>query len=428
MTIKSENNIFKNTVHLLTILMVVWLITPYFYRNVPLIVGLILIVIWIFIAGLSTMNKEIRIPKYFMYSFIYLGIILSYRILGLSSAAWGNYVKLIIFFFFSWVYFYYKKNMDTRKQTQLINIGIFISIINVWSNIYLLYLYPNASVELNFSRMFYNTNVGGTMFSFYSVLLVVLFLVTNSDLKNKKIKLLYILSMISLFIYILQAARSISIFVLLVAISLYFYNKLSVIKNRVERVLYKVFIIMLSFIFLINLVNILIILNNYIGIDRITVRINAIIATLSGGGSEQAVSLLSRLQLYELSITTFFSSIENFIFGVGYHTTEQLSTGWLFNIGVGNHSEVLDIAARYGLIGLLPIFMFLHRFFRYVQYDIQIKDIYNFKLIGIIFLIYSILNNSFDPSLGVLVFLIIPLYFTRMENIKEKKMGETDAV
>jgi hypothetical protein len=421
--IKIEKNILKNVVHLLSILLIIFSTTPYLRRNISLYVSAILVVIWVIVAGLSAIKKRITIPKYFIYSNIYIGLILCYLFIGLSTAALGNYFNLLMFFFFSWVYYYYIKNIDHKKQVQLINIGVILSIINVISNIYLLYIFPNASVELNYSKIFFNTNVGGTTFSFYCLILLIFFLVIRDNLKSNRLKLLNALIIIASIIYILQAARAISVFLMLFSISLFFYTKLTVNKIRSERVLYTTFFIILSFILLLNLNNILIILANHIGNERLELRINTIIWALSSGRSEEgiSISILTRVDLYKLSITTFFSSIKNFLFGVGYHTSENMSTSWLFNVGIGNHSELLDTAGRYGLIGILPLGMFFYRFMKYIKKNIHRKDFQKLKLIGFIFFIYSILNNSLDPSVGVLILLIIPLYFTN-KNIAVKEL------
>lgn len=111
---------------------------------------------------------------------------------------------------------------------------------------------------------------------------------------------------------------------------------------------------------------------NSISTDRIAIRINALNYYLQYGDAVGAgSSMATRSELMHRSLNTFSDSYVNVLFGVGDHR----------GIGspVGNHSEILDVLARYGIIGFTIVFIMFKRLFMYWYRLLDFNKKYNIK-------------------------------------------------
>ena len=404
------NSGLKSILHFLTILIIIWSLTPFCRRNISIIFIVALIVLWVVFAFLLKAKNNIKVPIHIFFSIAWLLLIFSYRFIGFSNAAWGNYFNQLLFFMFVWIGDYYIRNMGEYYCTRIFQYTMIIAVINIIHNIYLLFLYPNASVELNFSDIYNGTNIGGTTFSLFTLILLCILLIIIADNSKNLKKWIYMALGTMCVVYIFGAARAIATVFLIITVGIYLYMKLIYKKKQREKMLYVMLSIFLIFLLFINTEYFLRMISSKIGNDGLAIRLNAMANAFSGNISGQDVALLGRLELYKLSISTFFASFKNFIFGVGYHTTTNLSTSWLYTTGVGNHSEFLDLAARYGIIGVLIIYNFFRSFIKNLKKYNQSYYCFKGNIVWIIFLSYSFVNNTFDPSIGALIFLIFPLY------------------
>jgi len=391
-------------------LIIIWTLTPFCRRNISAIFIAALIVIWMAFAFLLKAKSITKVPIHMFFSIAWLLLIFSYRFIGFSDAAWGNYFNQLLFFMFVWISNYYIKYMGEYYCKRIFQYTMIIAVTNIIHNIYLLSLYPNASVELNFSDIYNGTNVGGTTFSLFALILFCISLIIIADNSKNSKKWIYMALGAMCVVYIFEAARAIAVVFLIITVGIYLYMKLIYKKKQREKMVYIMLSIVLIFLLVINLESFLRIISSKIGNDALAIRLNAMANAFSGNISDQDVTLIGRLELYKLSISTFFASFKNFIFGVGYHTTNNLSTSWLYTTGVGNHSEFLDLAAKYGLIGVLIIYNFFRSFINNLKKYNQSYYYFKGNIVWIIFLSYSFVNNTFDPSIGALIFLMFPLY------------------
>jgi hypothetical protein len=211
-------------------------------------------------------------------------------------------------------------------------------------------------------------------------------------------------------IYIFEASRAITILFLIFTIALFLLKKITLNKKNSDITIYIMFIIIIISLLLLSAEYWLTLIADNVDNERIAERLIAMANYFSNTVSDNDVSLTGRLDLYKLSISTFLKSFKNFVLGVGYHTTNKQTIDWLYQIGVGGHSEFLDLAAKYGIIGLLIIYSFFQSFladfkkYYYTKHDLE------HYIIWIVFLLFSIVNNTFDPSVGVLIFMGFPIY------------------
>lgn len=416
------NNIIKTILHLLTVIIIVWTLTPYLNRNIHITYVIPLLFLWVTLVLMLTVNlkRNLKIRKSIFYSVGWLLLIIGYRVIGFSNAALGNYFNEILFFMFLWIGIFYTNHMSNRYRKQLFNFAIIVAIINVVHNIYLLALFPNASVELNFSEIYNATNVGGTVFSIFTLLFFCLVINISINSKNIIERYIYILLGFICIIYIIQSSRATVLFFLMMTIFLFIYSKIISDKKYIENVIYSVLLFIVIFLLIVNINYLLTILINIIDNDRLEIRLEAIVNSFSGAFSENDIALSGRIELYKLSIFTFLGSINNFIFGVGYHTTTDWSIESIMLTGVGNHSEFFDLAARYGVIGIVLIYNIFNHFMK----NLKKEDGNSFKdrIVFFIFMFYSFVNNTFDPSIGVIIFLMYPIYLKNRDvNIRNLK-------
>jgi hypothetical protein len=407
-----EINILKKIVHFLTIVIIIWSMTPFCRRNISIIIMVAIIVLWMSFALLLQIKNIVamKIPKYIFFLFVWLLMIFSYRFIGFSDAAWGNYFNELLFFMFVWIGDCYIKYMGEYHCQRIFLYTMIIVVVNIIHNIYLLSIYPNASVMINYSDIYNGTNVGGSTFSLFALILFCILLICFTDNTKKTRKWIYAISGVMCVLYILLAARAITVMFLVIAIGMYLYMRLTANKKPREKIIFALFLIVLIFLGSFGIGNLLKMVGSIIGNDRLTERLNAMANVLLGYDSDDNLSLTGRVELYKLSISTFLSSIKNFTIGVGYHTSTDLSLSWLFSVGIGNHSEFLDLAARYGLIGVLIIYNFFGSFISCLKKYNQLHRYFKSNIVWIIFLSYSFVNNTFDPSIGVLIFMMLPIY------------------
>lgn len=143
---------------------------------------------------------------------------------------------------------------------------------------------------------------------------------------------------------------------------------------------------------------------NSISTDRIATRINALNYYLQYGDAVEAgSSMATRSELMHRSLNTFSDSFVNVLFGVGDHR----------GIGspVGNHSEILDVLARYGIIGFSLVFIMFKRLFMYWYRLLDFNKRVQYQVLAIltIFIARNFWGFSLTSAISILLFLYMPL-------------------
>ena len=114
-----------------------------------------------------------------------------------------------------------------------------------------------------------------------------------------------------------------------------------------------------------------------------------------------------------LSIQTFFSDIQTFLFGIGEHPS---NVEILKNYGIGAHSAVFDNLPEYGLFGAIAMFVIFKK-----QYDlsygrwVDCKNYLFAKLIFIVWVINCCLNNTMQINFLMLIYIVVPVLLLEKE-------------
>ncbi|MDV2582164.1 hypothetical protein [Alkalibacillus haloalkaliphilus] len=125
------------------------------------------------------------------------------------------------------------------------------------------------------------------------------------------------------------------------------------------------------------------------------------------------LSLFNRLDLISLSIQTFLT---NPLLGVGYSYSYEAPLA--FENGIGNHSEVFDSLAKFGLLGSIPYFFIYY-------YGIKANLNNNHAIMVLAYIIVIITLAVFNPfrffHANLVIFLVIPSFLFLYKKRVEKK-------
>lgn len=144
--------------------------------------------------------------------------------------------------------------------------------------------------------------------------------------------------------------------------------------------------------------------------ERITIRIKALLEDKSGSSNSE---YLGRFDLVLVSLKTFVSRIDTFVFGIGYHTGDK------YMQVIGQHALFPDYLARYGCLGL--IFVILFFIFSYKVFvsnkESNMNKNYARAILFVIFFM-TFIGNPFRAEIAISSFMFIGLLFSK--NKKEK--------
>ena len=407
---------FKYYNFLLTNIFIIIFFTPFLSRNFSNLLILVLLSLWFITAFLSVYPKSIKLSIIFGLIFSWILMTIIYRILGLSTTSWGNVFIQPIIFFPILIYYLYVNFMKKKYLDFLLKNIFLIGLINIISNLYLNIIYPNASVLLNYTDRYKNTNVGGTEFTLFALLYFLI--VIYKLFKKFSFKLLIVALICSL--YIIISGRFITIAFLIIGIVIMFIQNRLQGKNLKQKLLFTISSILVAgLIYFLGDYVLQLVLSNISYDNRLYFRISEIRNILYSVSSINS-NISIRISLNITSSRTFLSSFENLIIGVGEHDYIDINTA--LNFGVGKHSEIFDLLAQYGMIGFIILFSLVRVFYirhikKFIKTNTKEKLI---KQIFIIFILYSLFNNSLFTLNTVIIFLYMPLILIK-ENLGYKK-------
>ena len=380
-------------------LYVIFCFTPILSKDFN--IGLILVVLWFFFLVLNrgaryTLIKSTTNTLLFSW-FVY---ILFLKAIGYSTAGWGIYFRIIMFFFPFIVYNVFVYHATFKEKKRLLIFSILLIFLNLLNNLYLNYKYPGITRELNFSEesIVSSLNIGNTIYSLnwllFAILMTWLFL-------YRGYKLISFSMLICALLYPFLAEKTTAIFIMLLAIYFmlvnYFINGKA--SNGSSKMPFYLFIIsiMVAPFFLVGIIG---------SLDSFAIKMRLI----SLINLDTASIHFERIRLAELSLNTFFN---NPIIGVG-HILPNIAGGdfsEIYKYGIGSHSELMDHLARYGLIG------FIFYLITYRQYKKSLANLRGYaefrsliNTILVCFFVFSFLNNSFTSFIGCFMFLVVPLF------------------
>lgn len=337
--------------------------------------------------------------------FLYIALIFVYKLIGYSSAEWGNYMHQLSFFIPMLLMFLIPDLLSNRQKTLLWWLVLAVMVFNIADNIYLSILYPSLNSVSRFyqdEEFLASINAGGSPFYTFSLLFfnVCFFVFLNS---KKKIKYAALVAAVISAIYILGFClkASVVVYFLLSLFLQYFAYRTS---NRF------LFFFVIGFTAILGIAVITVFQDSIVDFiisvspdERLTARL---VTLIDAENAEADISIATnRTSLYLLSVETWLSDISNFLFGIGDHRAAFGAKA----TGIGQHSDLLDSLARYGLLGLMLLVTIFKNFIKYLltlfgkQYKLQLVTIF------VILIMCGLTKGIFLPGVGCVMFLLLPL-------------------
>lgn len=336
----------------------------------------------------------------------YITLAVLYKFVGYSSASWGNYKNQFLFFLPMLLLLVMKYKLSDQYSRYLWWMMVIIMTFNIVDNIRLSILYPQLN---NVSRFYLDEdflasiNAGGTSFYTFSLFFfnVCFFVFLNTKKRLIKFASLTVAIISSIYILFYCLKGSVVVFYLLSIVLQFFAYKT---KNTT------LFFMVLGY-SAIGMVIALVFFQEEIVDFIISVspgeRLTTRLVTLVDADNEEAntFTVTGRTNLYLMSIETWLSNILNFFFGIGDHRAAFGAAA----TGISQHSDLLDTLARYGLLGLIPIFLTFKYYFKYILSLFDKK--FKLQLITIFFILilFGVVRGIFNAGLGCTMFLLLPL-------------------
>ena len=363
--------------------------TPYLDYNVSNAVKLFLFILWLlstaFIHVFTGREKGFNIVVGFS---IFLALQLLYSIIGVSRELVFFLANCHIYVIpVSIVYIYHYYNPREIKFLWIFLVIIFG--VNLLDNIWMGMTQGEMVFRNTEERL--ATNAGSTSFVVGSTLLIPILYIATRKSQKRKTKIYLSLYTIALLYYIsFLNTRATSLIVFLFIVLGYFLIEISREKPLSRtHLLFRLILILICVLFFASSV-----LNFFLDVFSDNVRMLSRIEDLSYIMSEGDLSQLDEGSLYirsilwMASINTFFGSFHNFLFGVG-EVAMEMDVYSLLSHGVGNHSEFFDLAARYGIVGVLIFYYIIKntwRFFVGLTKDEKMKNYLYVFLLGVLFM------------------------------------------
>ena len=137
--------------------------------------------------------------------------------------------------------------------------------------------------------------------------------------------------------------------------------------------------------------------------SRLSSRLVTLINFDSDYGSTSSIS--ARENLWMISLKTWFSNVSSFLFGIGDHYTTDSPE----KTGIGQHSELIDSFARYGVIGMLLIYYILKNSFKYINTIFEKKYQLQIYTVFIIYIMCGFTKKIFITNIACVIFIFLPL-------------------
>lgn len=363
------------------------------------------IIISIYLLGVTTKSYvRNRVGFVFIFAF-YIIITASYRILGISDDSWGNSMHEY-FFFCSYIITILLVAFSSEKQIKWAYwLFVLIMAINIADNIALSIMFPQLrEYSASFDEdTLASLNAGNSSFYTFSLFYfnVLFFVFLNTSRKGIKLISLFFSTLAAVFIigYCNKGSTVVYLF-----LSLFFQYFMRKAKSEKKFIITAVFLTFFGLIIVKVFNNELIqLINAVIPSERLSTRLITLINPHSSYANEDAMT--GRSDLYLLSLKTWIDSPKNFLFGVGdiRDTTEA------FSLGVGQHADLLDTLARYGVVGGFLVISILIIFFKNIISFFDGSYRSQLLLIVGIFIINGCTKAVLMPEVGAALFILLPL-------------------
>ncbi len=341
-------------------------------------------------------------------AFIYFIIIFFYKFLGISLATWDIAAGYFGYLFAITISLISIQIFNDRVLKIIEFTFIVVTIAGI------IYVTKQGLYNLTFMDVEEAISQENAAYSSLIMLFSGICFIAILNYQNKKYKIVYAIALIlaiNVNLSILQRGTNVIFTFAMIFLILYFRK----IKERnFSKRIILIFLVCGVIYFTGAIIPILEMFINLIPSERVASRLESIIIFFqTKDAMEAGTSFTTRTQLAEQSLDTFFSSLSNFLFGIGD------SRG--FSQKIGDHSEIIDASARYGIIGLAIIVNIFYSQYRYLKCLIRNNIAVRFEILVVYFmyLLRNINGNTMTTPVAFLIFLYLPIviYFSTKKQV-----------
>lgn len=401
--IQGNNTLVGKLIGILTIFTVLISCTPILSKPTYFVpIGVITILLCFVLMHIPVIYNNRRIVIVIA---LYALITALYRFMGISDKSWGNSMHEYSFLLIIILLLLIEGNVIEKRGRWLFFIISFIIAFNVADNIILSNLYPqiNSYRESVDTDALAKLNAGSSTFFTMSVFYAGVCFFVFLNTKNRWLRLLFLLFTIltAVFIYGYCNKGSSVIYLTLLLLLIYVSGKTKRGRSLIGLILFLslIFIVTIYF-FKEELTNLL---YSIIPNERLSTRLVTLINPESQFAEVSVVQ--GRTNLYVLSIETWLKNPFNFLFGVGDFRVSENATA----TGVGQHADLLDTLARYGLVGALLLFFVLYRTLKHIDGLFDKKFRNHIISFYIVFVLTGCSKAMLVPEVASVFFVFLPL-------------------
>lgn len=367
--------------------------TPFLIRNCPRILQISICVLWVITAFLEhKLPFKNRKNNCVLFSIVlFEGLEFFYLFIGYSDAEIGNYLMHLMAYLSLISFLSLSEDENLILHKRMFFFLCTVIVINLCSNIYISFTQPSAFDQINYDwgSSFLKTNTAQTWFYCVVFLFVSFVSIHFFLLKNLRFVSIIALFPAVYFLFFVSPRATACIFTIFTFLAIFLFW---IFKKRAKFALFLLLFIIFTAILFSN--QIIHFLMDIIKSNRLRMRLEDIYLFISGSSNENG-SFFERLQLIQLSLKTFFSSVKAFVFGIGYHVDSDS-----FVIGIGQHSSFFDCFPQYGLIGAFLFFYFIIESCKSLLSSFKDKLFLRFaKIMVFAFILYGFVNNFVNPGI-----------------------------
>lgn len=368
--------------------------------------GLLFIV---FIQAISVTDSKPkcsgRIIHFSAVTFIFITLL--YFFIGKSTASFGNDFDYIAFMVFGIEFVFISIKYPKKEKVSLANYVIIVETIACIFQILIRALGVDG-IRLFGARLI--DRYSSATLAQDSFLVSICLITVMSFSKNiKKRAMLYSCLLINLVccIFVMQRATYILLLILYIPGN-YLIKAMSKKERSRNTILWLGIYIVVGLILLIFGEKIIQLLISAISSERLIQRFTDISNVIYGQQNvDDTFALSRRVELIEVSFNTFISSVNNFLFGVGDHRALHLYDR--LSIGIGGHSDMFDFLAKFGILGGLPICLFMVKCKNRILDENKLTESkVNLNALILVLIYLFVFKNLVFAEQGVIVFFLVP--------------------
>lgn len=410
----------------ITAILFAFYISPLLSRNVHIFIKLAVLLLWIVTAIQLPIRKTMCYPSDMLkWWSAYVIWMLAMCFIGHSSTPIVYFIGKAPLYCVPWMMVSILRSYNLKEMKLLWTIFVMIFALNLLDNYYIGLTNPELflvnKIRLEGDTEGLATNAGNSDFVYLCMFLVPVFWIVWQSSEEQKTRLLSILLIFfsSIYFVFINDRTTATVTLLLMIILFLLVKRAGVGRGHIVKIVVGLaFVVLLFSLFSRQIFSFA--LNFFEDSARMSNRLEDLFEVSQGADLNDMDdgSLGARYLLWMTSIDTFLSSVPNFLIGIG----DDVHEGDIFSLvryGVGCHSEFFDLAARYGIVGIILVFNFIKnavKYFGRLAYSGNQRA--NMIVFFVIWCLSSFVNNSIALPYFYAILIFFPISLMLVNNHK----------